>query len=237
MACRAEPSACCNGGDGSGVEPCAAVRSEAGGHVSDDHAAPQATFGSVVGGGDVTADGEQEEMVSALPDSLGQLATRVRRGRWFQDRAEAPLEIGAVLGLDGIREAVAALADGDGAQQMGQAELALPGVAVLSAITVGNPDLRRSALEEVRHELGGTAVGDNVVDGRGTMRHPASARASILAIAPSLRVTLSTSSISRANDPQLLHQFWRHDRGRSLHGLPVLGRGADFTGLSGDHLL
>ena len=138
--------------------------SEASGDLTEDDGRPQRPLATVVGVGDIASGDEDKKIVPAFSNSPCELAAGRGCRRLAQELGQAAVEIGPVLNERAVLEGLAPPADGDGAQeeeseagregavalvdgilavaqQVGEAELALNAMPVLSGIAVGNPDL------------------------------------------------------------------------------------------------
>src|SRR5207245_9509434 len=91
------------------------LRAEPAGDLAEDHAGPQGTLAIVVGGGNVAARDEDEEVAAALADGAGELAAGIGGGADGEQPVEPAVDVGAVLGEGGIPQLRAPLAGGGGA--------------------------------------------------------------------------------------------------------------------------
>src|SRR5215207_1881904 len=158
-----------------GVEVGAPRGSEAVGDLAEDDAGPQGLFGPVVGGRRLAVSEEDEQALAEALDDALELQPRLVVRHDLEQVVERALEPGVVGGQGGVGERRTTVADahsaleqmlhagGEGsiagvdrvldvAQQMGEADLMVPGgPAHLGAEAVGDPDRRADIAEELAH--------------------------------------------------------------------------------------
>src|SRR6266481_3479833 len=111
-----QPS-CCDDEQGVGIGTGAPLGAEPAGDFPEDHAGPQGTLAIVVGGGNVAASDEDEEVAAAFADGAGELAAGLGGGADGEQPVEPAVEVGTILGEGGVLQFRAPLADGGGATQ------------------------------------------------------------------------------------------------------------------------
>ena len=182
-------------GTDSGEEVAAPLGTEAVGYLAEDDAGTQRPFGGVVGIGDRTVGGEDEEVGTDFGEALAQ-ANAVTAGRpQLHDRVDTPLEVGTILAKRAVLEPLPSPADGNGAKQnpfhhrsedavagidsildiaklVGEANLPVPGVSLLGAGQVGDPDRGPSIPEDLLRHLLAPAGLDDMEDGIGAGEDP-----------------------------------------------------------------
>src|SRR5437899_3085831 len=181
---------CGDDGQSVGIGTGAPCGAEPAGDLAENHAGPQGTLAIVVGGGNIAAGDEDEEVAAALADTAGELSAGLGGGADGEQPVEPAVEVGAVLDEGGVLQLRAPLADGDGAaqelmearcetgvagidgvlgiaQQVGKTKLAFVPMPGLCGITVGNPHIGFGLAEEIAEHHGAAAVGDQMVDSGG----------------------------------------------------------------------
>src|SRR5690349_2190424 len=168
-----------------GVEVGTPSGSEAVGDLAEDNAGPQRLFGPVVGGRDLAVGKEDEQVLAEALDDALELQPRLVVRHDLEQGIERALEPGVVGGQGGVGERRTTVADahsalqqmlhagGEGgiagihrvldvAQQMGEADLMIPGgPAPLGAEAVRDPDRRADIAEELAYHRLAARGADN----------------------------------------------------------------------------
>src|SRR6266436_1220164 len=88
---------CGDDGQSVGIGTGAPLGAEPTGDLAEDHAGPQGTLAIVVGGGNVAARDEDEEVAAALADGAGELAAGIGGGADGEQPVEPAVEVSTIL--------------------------------------------------------------------------------------------------------------------------------------------